>query len=50
MDAIKKHQKDGDITEDDLHRLQKEIQELTDSHVKEIDEHVAKKETDIMTV
>ena len=50
MDAIKKHQKDGEITEDDLHRLQKEIQELTDSHVKEIDEHVAKKETDIITV
>jgi ribosome recycling factor len=50
MDKIKALQKDGSITEDDLHRLQKEVQDLTDKHVKDIDEHVAKKEVEVMTV
>ena len=50
IDKIKKLQKDGDITEDDLRDLEKDIQELTDKFVKKIDEAVAAKEADIMAV
>jgi len=50
IDQVKKLQKDGDITEDDLRSLEKEIQELTDKSVKAIDEAVAHKEVEIMKV
>jgi ribosome recycling factor len=50
MEAVKKAQKDGSITEDDQQRMEKEIQELTDKFVKEIDVHITKKEAEIMTV
>ncbi|MGI9240855.1 MAG: ribosome recycling factor [Verrucomicrobiales bacterium] len=38
------------MTEDQMHDLEAEVQKLTDNHVKEIDEHVASKETEITTV
>lgn len=50
MDEAKKAQKGGDITEDDLRTLEKEVQELTDKYVKKIDEAVASKEAEIMKV
>ncbi len=50
MEAVKKLQKDGEITEDDRIRLEKEIQELTDKYVKSIDEHLERKEAEIMKV
>lgn len=50
MEALKKAEKDGSITEDDLRRGEEDIQELTDKYVKEIDIHMAKKEVEIMTV
>jgi ribosome recycling factor len=50
IDKVKASQKSGDITEDDLHRLEKEVQNLTDKYVKSIDDHVKSKETEIMTV
>ncbi len=50
MEASKKAQKDGSISEDDLERVEAEIQKLTDKYVKEIDVHVVKKEAEIMTV
>ncbi len=50
IDKMKQLEKDKEITEDDLHRLEKEIQTLTDTHVKQIDEHVASKEKEIMQV
>src|ERR1700744_178988 len=37
IDGLKKAQKDGKITEDDLTSYEKEIQKLTDSFVKKID-------------
>ena len=52
-DAIEKlraAEKESDITEDDLHRGEKEVQELTDKHVENIDNIVATKEEDVMTV
>ncbi|MEM7698954.1 MAG: ribosome recycling factor, partial [Verrucomicrobiota bacterium] len=44
MDALKAAKKDSDITEDQFHDLEKEVQELTDKHVKAIDEHFTAKE------
>ncbi len=50
MDNIKKMEKSGDITEDDLKRYSDEIQKLTDDAIKSIDGSLVDKEKDIMTV
>lgn len=50
LEALKKGEKDGSITEDDLHRMEKEIQTMTDKKIAEIDQHVVSKEKEIMTV
>lgn len=50
MDAAKKDQKDGKISEDDLRKEETAIQKLTDDHVKKIDEMLAAKEKDILSV
>jgi ribosome recycling factor len=50
LDSVKKAQKAGEITEDDLHRFDKEVQTLTDKYVKDIDAHMVKKEEEIMKV
>ena len=50
MDDLKKLEKDGDLSQDDRHLYEQEIQELTDSHVKLIDEALEAKEKDIMQV
>ncbi|OQX90874.1 MAG: ribosome recycling factor [candidate division Zixibacteria bacterium 4484_95] len=49
-DKIKKAQKDSDISEDDLERGQKRIQELTDDYISNISEIVSLKEQEIMEV
>ncbi|MHB1398813.1 MAG: ribosome recycling factor [Trichloromonadaceae bacterium] len=49
-DGLKKMEKDKEISEDDLKRGEKEIQELTDQYVKKIDETVAAKEKEVMEV
>ncbi len=50
LDAVKKTQKDGKITEDELATAEKEVQKLTDQYIGEIDRRLADKEKDIMTV
>lgn len=50
MDQLKAAFKDSTITEDLFHDMEKEVQALTDKHVKAIDEHLAAKEEDVMTV
>jgi len=50
MDGIKKLEKGGIITEDELERTEKEIQKLTDKQVAGIDKHVAHKEAELMTI
>jgi ribosome recycling factor len=50
MDALKKSQKEGDITEDDLEKYEKDVQKLTDDFVKKVDDALASKEADIMKV
>jgi len=49
-DDIKAAQKDGVITEDDLKRMEKEVQELTAAAVKRADEALKTKEQEIMHV
>lgn len=50
MDLLKKLEKDGDISQDEHKRDADKIQALTDEFVKKIDELLAAKEKDIMTV
>ena len=50
MDALKKGEKEGGITEDVLKQCEKEVQKLTDDYVKKVDESFASKEADIMKV
>lgn len=50
IDKVKTMKKNGDITEDDLKIAEEKIQKVTDKSVKEIDEHVAVKEKEILTV
>jgi ribosome recycling factor len=50
IETLKKGQKESFITEDDLHRLEKEVQNLTDKGVAEIDQHIASKEKEVLTV
>jgi ribosome recycling factor len=49
-DMLKKMQKDSEISEDELTRWTTEVQALTDSHIKKIDEALATKEKEIMQV
>lgn len=50
MEALKKSEKDGDISEDEHRRLSDEVQKVTDTHIKKIDENLASKQKDIMQV
>jgi len=50
MDGIKKLEKEGKITEDDLERTEKEVQKITDKHVGDIDKHVSHKDAELMKV
>jgi ribosome recycling factor len=49
-DRLKKLLKDKEISEDDEKRALKEVQDLTDAHIKKVDEAVKKKEQELMTV
>lgn len=49
-DALKKMNKAGDITEDELESGENDIQKLTDKYVAMIDKEVEKKSADILTV
>ena len=50
MDMYKEQKKKSEITEDDLKGIEKDIQNLTDAHIKEIDEITAGKEKEILEV
>ena len=49
-DELKKRLKDGAIPQDDEKRAEQDIQKLTDKHIGQIDELLAKKTTDILEV
>ena len=49
-DKLKKLEKDGEMTEDELKKAQDNVQKMTDKYVKEIDTLLDAKEKDIMAV
>ncbi len=50
MDSVKKQEKAGEISEDELETLEEKIQSLTDAAIKKIDEALSHKEKEIMVV
>ena len=50
MDHLKRAEKEGEISQDEHHDYGREVQEMTDEHIKRIDEMLANKETEIMQV
>ena len=50
MEDIKKMTKKSELTEDDQKNLEKELQDITDKHCKEIDTLTAEKEKELMAV
>lgn len=50
IDSIRKQEKSSEISEDEARDLQDQIQKLTDKYTTRIDEVLAAKEKDIMTV
>jgi len=50
IDALKKAQKDGHVSEDEIKRHEAEVQKATDASISEIDQALAQKEKEIMSV
>jgi ribosome recycling factor len=50
MDEAKRIEKAGELTQDQLRDLEGDIQKLTDRFVKSIDDHIERKETEVMKV
>lgn len=50
LEKFKSMKKSNEITEDDLKDCEKQIQNLTDQHIKQVDVHMEEKEKEIMTV
>ncbi len=50
VDAVKKLEKNSEITEDDRKDLEEQLQKLTDKYIKDIDKAVDDKTKEIMTV
>ena len=49
-EKIKSMKKNGDVTEDDVKQFDKDIQKLTDKYIAMVDEQVAVKEKEILSV
>ena len=49
MEALKEDEKKKEISEDERKRSEDDVQKMTDKHVGEVDEAVAKKEQEILT-
>ncbi len=50
MEALKKSQKDGDMSEDEQKQHESDVQQATDTHIAEIDELLKQKEAEITQV
>jgi ribosome recycling factor len=50
LDLLKKLEKDGKVSEDDHERMAAEVQKATDQIISEVDQSLASKEKEIMTV
>ncbi len=49
-ETLKKMKNNKEITEDDLHKGQEEVQKLTDQHIEQVDKIVSAKEAEIMEI
>lgn len=49
-DELKKLQKDGELTEDDLKKAEDQVQKITDNYIKEVDKLSDKKEKELLEV
>lgn len=49
-DHLKKLEKDSDISEDQMHGKLKEVQDVTDQYIKEIDEIMEEKEKEVLEI
>lgn len=47
-DALRKAEKDGDVSQDELKRHEDELQKLTDAHIGTIDNEAKRKETELL--
>ncbi len=50
MDQLKRAEKDGDISKDEHHKTGDQVQQITDNAIKQINDLLAQKEAEIMTV
>ena len=50
IDSLKKLEKDKKISEDDLKRSEKDVQDVTNAYVAKVDEVVAAKEKEVMEI
>src|SRR3954452_10421001 len=50
IEALRKLEKDHDISQDQQRKLQNDVQHMTDDHIKRIDETLAQKDKDILQV
>jgi ribosome recycling factor len=50
MEQLKRQEKEGEISQDQQHKVAHQLQELTDSEVKQINDMLTAKEAEIMTI
>jgi ribosome recycling factor len=50
VEALRKREKDGDISQDEQRKLQQEVQHLTDDYIRRIDEALEQKDKEILQV
>ena len=50
MEQLKKLEKDGELSQDEQHKAAEQVQELTDAEIKQINDMLAAKEAEIMTI
>jgi len=50
MESLRRLEKDGEISQDEHRKVEKDIQHLTDDHIKRIDETLAQKDKEILQV
>jgi ribosome recycling factor len=50
MEQLKRQEKEGELSQDVQHKVAQQVQELTDSEIKQINDMLAAKEAEIMTI
>ena len=50
LEKLKTMKKNSEITEDDMKNLEKDVQTITDKFCDSVDEHIADKEKEIMSI